>query len=473
MSACLQSRCNRADICLLCLIFDPLYILGDGSLFFVSNIYSISNTSSTTILRFLYHYHFHFHFPHIQNIQKRPIASRPQIIVKPQQPQQTPKKPPIINVQAASYTANKPPTGIGSSTFDVKHNQNVDTVQPVTLLEKQCQPYEIKLSVDLYDKQEMYSASEDLCRPCEDPVSLKDQQEVYPTSKPYNSGQPIDHDDRQEIIADPNPPCNNGYEDADYSTDEFMSATQAIAWQDKWGVLDKKTKANASEIDGPASDFCPKPLVLPTTCLDSSPGGDGSNRKAVKRSGSVQSEQWGFKVPSGTAPTARKSTSPTQTPSGKPRLSPQMLGTKITPPLCSCGRRSKKNNVVAPGPNQGRGFYSCPNRRSGRTSECALQDSSNRRKTGCGYFKWESAVLRDRVVMSSKPVNYKYTPVSGSSTPCTKSGTPGTVGKLGQSFLSVGVSNRLEVNRRTPIVGSRRLGISQHTGSPMTFKLSM
>lgn len=48
-------------------------------------------------------------------------------------------------------------------------------------------------------------------------------------------------------------------------------------------------------------------------------------------------------------------------------------GGKITPPLCDCGKRTRRKVVSSPGPNQGKPFYSCS---KGRTS-------------GCGYFKWE------------------------------------------------------------------------------------
>ncbi|XP_072514046.1 ERI1 exoribonuclease 2 [Salminus brasiliensis] len=58
--------------------------------------------------------------------------------------------------------------------------------------------------------------------------------------------------------------------------------------------------------------------------------------------------------------------------------------TKVTSPLCACGRRAKRLTVGNGGPNHGRGFYTCPVRRSG-------SDSAHSR--GCGFFKWESAVI--------------------------------------------------------------------------------
>ena len=52
-----------------------------------------------------------------------------------------------------------------------------------------------------------------------------------------------------------------------------------------------------------------------------------------------------------------------------------------TPPLCSCGRRSKRLVASKPGPNQGRSFFACSMGKS----------ESNRRISGCGFFKWEDS----------------------------------------------------------------------------------
>ncbi|XP_058891308.1 ERI1 exoribonuclease 2 isoform X1 [Acipenser ruthenus] len=61
------------------------------------------------------------------------------------------------------------------------------------------------------------------------------------------------------------------------------------------------------------------------------------------------------------------------------RSVPPSRGGKVTPPLCECGRRAKKLNVSNGGPNQGKGFYCCPVG-----------------KQGCGYFKWESVLLKEK-----------------------------------------------------------------------------
>ena len=52
---------------------------------------------------------------------------------------------------------------------------------------------------------------------------------------------------------------------------------------------------------------------------------------------------------------------------------------KMTPPLCKCGRRSKRKMVQSPGQNLGRFFFSCGVRKSTWSKE------------GCDFFKWEVA----------------------------------------------------------------------------------
>ncbi|XP_016078174.1 PREDICTED: ERI1 exoribonuclease 2 [Miniopterus natalensis] len=56
---------------------------------------------------------------------------------------------------------------------------------------------------------------------------------------------------------------------------------------------------------------------------------------------------------------------------------------KMTPPLCKCGRRSKRLVVSNNGPNHGKVFYCCP---TGKYQE-------NRK---CGYFKWEQTLQKER-----------------------------------------------------------------------------
>ncbi|XP_009950789.1 PREDICTED: ERI1 exoribonuclease 2, partial [Leptosomus discolor] len=57
---------------------------------------------------------------------------------------------------------------------------------------------------------------------------------------------------------------------------------------------------------------------------------------------------------------------------------------KPTPPLCKCGRRAKKLNVSNAGPNHGRAFFCCP----------VGKHEGNEK--GCGYFKWEHALLKEK-----------------------------------------------------------------------------
>ncbi|XP_042341499.1 ERI1 exoribonuclease 2 [Plectropomus leopardus] len=60
-------------------------------------------------------------------------------------------------------------------------------------------------------------------------------------------------------------------------------------------------------------------------------------------------------------------------------------GQRVTSPLCSCGRRAKRQVVSNGGPNHGRGFYCCPVRRSG---------GGGRIQRGCEFFQWESALMQ-------------------------------------------------------------------------------
>ncbi|KAL7845114.1 hypothetical protein AOLI_G00233060 [Acnodon oligacanthus] len=77
--------------------------------------------------------------------------------------------------------------------------------------------------------------------------------------------------------------------------------------------------------------------------------------------------------------------------------------TKVTSPLCACGRRAKRLAVCNGGPNHGRAFFTCPVRRSGSTGPA--------HKGGCGFFKWESAVINSSVKRNSIGFSVK-TPAS-------------------------------------------------------------
>ncbi|XP_008059390.1 ERI1 exoribonuclease 2 [Carlito syrichta] len=57
---------------------------------------------------------------------------------------------------------------------------------------------------------------------------------------------------------------------------------------------------------------------------------------------------------------------------------------KMTPPLCKCGRRSKRLVVSNNGPNHGKVFYCCPIGKYQENRKC------------CGYFKWEQTLQKER-----------------------------------------------------------------------------
>lgn len=57
---------------------------------------------------------------------------------------------------------------------------------------------------------------------------------------------------------------------------------------------------------------------------------------------------------------------------------------KMTPPLCKCGRRSKRLVVSNNGPNHGKVFYCCPIGKYQENRQC------------CGYFKWEQTLQKER-----------------------------------------------------------------------------
>ncbi|XP_035745121.1 ERI1 exoribonuclease 2 [Egretta garzetta] len=84
--------------------------------------------------------------------------------------------------------------------------------------------------------------------------------------------------------------------------------------------------------------------------------------------------------------------------SNLPKVSPAILNSTVnlnqavravkngkpTPPLCNCGRRAKKLHVSNAGPNHGKAFFCCP----------VGKHEGN--KKGCGYFKWEYALLKEK-----------------------------------------------------------------------------
>nr|XP_048723446.1 ERI1 exoribonuclease 2 isoform X2 [Caretta caretta] len=75
---------------------------------------------------------------------------------------------------------------------------------------------------------------------------------------------------------------------------------------------------------------------------------------------------------------------------------------KLTPPLCNCGRRAKRLNVSSAGPNHGKVFYSCP------------AGKHERKKRGCGYFKWEHVLLKEK---STNTISALSTTAAGLTSP--------------------------------------------------------
>nr|XP_002711856.1 ERI1 exoribonuclease 2 isoform X1 [Oryctolagus cuniculus] len=57
---------------------------------------------------------------------------------------------------------------------------------------------------------------------------------------------------------------------------------------------------------------------------------------------------------------------------------------KMTPPLCKCGRRSKRLVVSNNGPNHGKVFYCCPIGKYHENRKC------------CDYFKWEQTLQKEK-----------------------------------------------------------------------------
>ena len=99
---------------------------------------------------------------------------------------------------------------------------------------------------------------------------------------------------------------------------------------------------------------------------------------------------------------------------------------KSTPPLCKCGRRSKRRMVQSPGQNMGRFFFTCSVRQNVGS------------KNGCDFFKWETSFSQANTSSSRHRTQYvskQFTPVSRGSL---NTGTAGSFKKnLGMRSVSV------------------------------------
>lgn len=62
-------------------------------------------------------------------------------------------------------------------------------------------------------------------------------------------------------------------------------------------------------------------------------------------------------------------------------------GGGVTPPLCQCGRRTRRRSVVNPGPNQGGAFFACSSSRG--QLGLGTNSTDKKAKRGCSFFRWE------------------------------------------------------------------------------------
>ncbi|CAH1795256.1 unnamed protein product [Owenia fusiformis] len=147
-----------------------------------------------------------------------------------------------------------------------------------------------------------------------------------------------------------------------------------------------------------------------------------------------------------TFPLAKKPTIINSSTKPSSSASPYVYSTmKATPPMCSCGKRSKRCMAQTPGPNMGRMFFSCPN---GRKSE------GFGKKSGCGFFKWEKETpkIRSAPVLKSYSGNiirfssHSAQPCTPIAQPCTpiaqpNFNSPSTIDKSVTQKKSLGVRN--------------------------------
>lgn len=113
-------------------------------------------------------------------------------------------------------------------------------------------------------------------------------------------------------------------------------------------------------------------------------------------------------------PSARPLKSPTDIPGYKTTSSTTFQSStnpssmKGTPPLCNCGKRSKRRMVQTPGPNLGRFFFTCG----------SSYYNSTDRKNACGFFKWETPVRsRCQSFTQNGTLSKPFVPVFNNCTP--------------------------------------------------------
>ena len=108
-----------------------------------------------------------------------------------------------------------------------------------------------------------------------------------------------------------------------------------------------------------------------------SPGVQTSSGSFKTPSPGVQTSSGSFKTPS---PGVQTSSGSFKTPLQTVRSVSSSM--RVTPPLCLCGRRSKRRQVQNCGPNMGRLFFTC--------SIGQPAGSTAGGKGSCGFFQWES-----------------------------------------------------------------------------------
>lgn len=149
----------------------------------------------------------------------------------------------------------------------------------------------------------------------------------------------------------------------------------------------KSTPRNSFVTNAKRSSFKKPSGALPNNLNRSSilqnvtpPGSNVAINANATMASSNQSASKAFKTPCQTSvQTCLKFTGPFKTPTmgSKPATSTM----RVTPPLCLCGRRSRRRQVQNCGPNMGRLFFSCSTGQSIGTPAT---------RGGCGFFQWES-----------------------------------------------------------------------------------
>lgn len=174
----------------------------------------------------------------------------------------------------------------------------------------------------------------------------------------------------------------NGHQYTGLDVSETLPAKTPSA-----GENSKKTKPLNASVQGKttAASSCTLNEALITPCQ-----GHRGPLKPFKIFNDNPSSSSSSRRPCG--PTSALCSRPVNAPSARGGTVWQRTAQKVTSPLCSCGRRAKRQLVSNGGPNHGRGFYCCPVRRS---------PGGGQVQKGCEFFMWESAVIKSSSPASS------------------------------------------------------------------------